>query len=280
MGTHLWVSDHLLGFCRIDGAAINASTCSTVAVKAGQPSYDPATNAVYLPDFSSKSAGVWRLTFDPGTETVGGAALLAPTAGLGALRPHATALGPDGSLYVGMTRGTNVLRITTPDGNAQTVQTVAIASKGIVGMTFVGADLYLVDVAAVTKVVNATGAGIGAAVPAGITAAAPTAIASDGVHIFVANTPGAVVPAGGGAAPGGPSDILRYTISTNTQILLASGVVTFDAKNRPRTAAFQNVSGLAVDAAGNLYVGDDPNAFAAAPPAVPTGKIYKIAPVA
>jgi hypothetical protein len=280
MGSHLWVSDHLLGFCRIDGAAINTGTCSTAAIKPGQPSYDPTTNAVYLPDFSSKSAGVLRLAFDPINETVGAGTPLAPAAGLGKMRPSATTLGPDGSLYVGTLKDANVWRITAPSGPAPTAQTAATAAAGIVGMAFAGTDLYLVDTVAVTKVANATGTASGVAVPAaGITAAAPTAIASDGARIYIANTPGAVAPAGGGAATGGASDILRYTVSTNKQILLSSGVVTFDAKNRPKTTAFQNVSGLAVDGAGNLYVADDPNAFAATPPAVPTGQMYKIGPV-
>ncbi|MEB3295836.1 MAG: hypothetical protein VKJ24_22010 [Synechococcales bacterium] len=74
IGRHLWVSDHLQGFCRLDPAltvaatrSINAASCVTNALSPGQPSYDASRRYVYVPDNSSKSQGVWRFRFNPTT---------------------------------------------------------------------------------------------------------------------------------------------------------------------------------------------------------------------
>ncbi|MBI2862969.1 MAG: hypothetical protein HYX94_00200 [Chloroflexi bacterium] len=253
MGAHFWVADHLMGFCRLDAGAdgsfaINQSTCNTAAVSPGQPAYDAANGYVYVPDNSSKSRGVWRLVFDSSTETVGSPVPLAATARLGANRPTATALGPDGKLYVGFIKNGDIKRLTTPTAAAQTVESVGRTSdgRGVSGMTYVGSDLYLAQGGAVTKIANApgaTGGSVAQATP--LIATAPTAIVSDGVNvIYVAET------------PVDSSSVLRYTISTNTQDIYAT------RGNMPPSGTptdFKFVSGLSLDSSGNLYVGDDPS---------------------
>src|SRR3954470_11725390 len=77
MGSHLWVSDHVNGFCRLDKNAttgkftINLATCTTAAASPGQATFDAATNSVYVPDNSTQGKAVIRLKFNPVTETVG-----------------------------------------------------------------------------------------------------------------------------------------------------------------------------------------------------------------
>src|ERR687885_2980972 len=79
MGSHLWATDHVNGLCRLDPAdaalklpagsmAPNAATC--VLPGGGQPSFDPATNFVYVPDNSTKGTSVLRFKFNPATETL------------------------------------------------------------------------------------------------------------------------------------------------------------------------------------------------------------------
>src|ERR671928_126943 len=83
MAPHLWIADHALGFCRVDPSAtaaggnfVNQNACNLSANSPGQPTYDPSTNFVYVPDNSAKGQGVWRLTFNPTSQTVGSPALL------------------------------------------------------------------------------------------------------------------------------------------------------------------------------------------------------------
>lgn len=243
---HLWVSDHLLGLCRLDlqlggTYAINQNTCNAAATSPGQPAYDATKNLIYVPDNSANSQGVWRLIYDPVTQTLGNAVLLAPTAGLGGIRPTTVALGPDGNLYVGFIKTGDIKRITNPSGTSQTVETFGKTSdgRGVSGITFVGPDLYLAEGAAVTRIT-----GGGNAVPTFIDALAPTAIVSDGVNwIFVADTPIA------------NTNILRYGLNPNTRDIYANIGVLPDGTTKP----FQFVSGLAVDSMANLYIGDDPS---------------------
>src|SRR5262245_29170418 len=101
LGGHLWVSDALLGFCRVDAGAINQGPCiggaaikTGAPVKPGQSAFDPARNLIYVPDLSGKTTGLWRLTFNPATETVSKTEAIATTAGIGTLRPDAAVLVP------------------------------------------------------------------------------------------------------------------------------------------------------------------------------------------
>ncbi|MBI4491495.1 MAG: hypothetical protein HY690_01725, partial [Chloroflexi bacterium] len=255
MGTHLWVSDHAFGFCRLDPNAsvpgtflANQDTCNLAAVSPGQPSFDSANNVVYVPDNSSKSQGVWRLSFNPTTETVGSPVLVAGGAGgLGGNRATATALGPDHNLYVGFIKNGNVLRVANPGGSSPTVQTIGKTSdgRGVSAFALVGNDLYLAQRAAVTEIANAVGCASSCPTSAtGITATAPTAITSDGSGtLYVADSPGAV------------STILRYTVGTQTQEVYA----TTGSLPNGSTVAFQFATALALDAPGNLFIGDDPS---------------------
>ncbi len=244
---NLWVSDHLLGFCRLDKLpapstlyGINQNTCNNAAVSPGQPYFDVANNYIYIPDNSAQSRGVWRLQYNPGTETITGSTLLAPNAGLGSLRPTTVVLGSDGKLYVGFIKTGDIKRITNPGGIGQTVEPFGKTSdgRGVSGLTFVGNDLYVAEGAAVTKI-----SGGGNAIPTFIDAVAPTAIVSDGVNwIFVADT------------PVDQTNILRYGLNPAVRDVYVNIGLNPDGTTLP----FKFVSGLAVDSMANLYVMDDP----------------------
>lgn len=249
LDNNLWVSDHLLGFCRLDPSgglfAINQGTCfagtTTVAISPGQPSFDGTY--VYIPDNADKdsTSGVWRVTYDPVTQTVGNAVLLSD---VGGNRVTASAIGPDGNLYVGFIKNGNIVRITNPNGaiGTQTVQTFGstLDGRGVSGIAFAGTDLFIAEGTAVTKI----GSGGGKAQNTPIVAAVPTAITSDGINtIFVADTPAR------------NSNIIRYTINPNSQVVYANQGLLPDGTTTP----FQFVSGLYLNMPStDLYVGDDP----------------------
>ena len=271
LGSNLWVADHALGFCRTDATAagaaapfaINQNVCNLSAVSPGQPSFDstPARNFVYVPDNSSKSQGVWRLTFNPTTNTVGSPTLMAGGAGgLTGNRATATALTADGNtLYVGFIKNGNIIKVTNPGGPSQTATTVAKTSdgRGLSAMALVGGDLYLAEGGAVTVVPNiGLCAGACVAEPTASSATSPTALAANpATHtLYVAETPAST------------STVLRLHIDTGVEDVLATGSDT--------GTAFRNVTGLSLDGGGNLYVGDDPTAGAQ----ILQGHIYKVAP--
>jgi len=251
---HVWVADHTNGFCRLDPMlpgqqgtlyTVNLSTCNVSAVSPGQPSFDAATNFIYVPDNASNSRGVWRLTFDPVTETVGSPVLLAPNAGLGGNRPSAASLGADGKLYVSFLKNGNISRITTPAGSTQKVEAVGGSSDGrrVLNLAFIGNDLYLAETNTVTRILGATSTactGGCKAASLGIKIVSPTALISDGVGaLFAANS----------------SVTYRYTIGSNVLDTYTSGG-SYDGA----TVSYKNISGLGRDPSGNVYVADDPTA--------------------
>ncbi len=295
LGGHLWVSDHLKGFCRFDptanGTVANDATCiqGVNAKKAGvpnvlgpvspgQPVFDSVSKFVYVSDDAATVAadattsGVWRLTFDPVSETITNTELLVnmSTLGTGLNKPKGLALDVLGNLYVGGIVNGNIAKITGPTGVAPLPQanvnstfglTAAGAAKGVEGLAVAngpaGQALYLAELGGGVTRINLTGPTAGgqaiefSPVNLPITVI-PTAITStaDGTTLFVADTPPL------GLVAGATSSVLRYTIATDTKITFA----TTGLFPGGTTTLFVGVSGLSIDPSGNLFIGDDPTA--------------------
>ena len=257
IGSHLWVSDSALGFCRLDGPnasgtyAINPATCNTSASAPGQASYAADKALVYVPDAAASSQGVWRLTFDPSSETLSGATLLAQNQGLGVARPSAVAIGPDHNLYIVSVGTPDVKRLNNPDGGAgaQAVQRIggSASGGGVSGLAFVGGDLYLAERGLISVVRNATGCQANSpcdARPTPIVVNMPTALASDGTNVlWFADTPTST------------SNIVSFTLTTGAQaVYTSSGVL-----SPLNTTLFYFATALTLDPTGHLYIGDDPS---------------------
>lgn len=110
-----------------------------------------------MPDNSSKSKGVWRLKFDPVAKTVGSPVKLAGgSGGLTGNKATATALSPNGDLYIVFIKSGNILKVTNPAGPviSQVVTTIGTTSDGfgVSAIAFAGADLYLAELGAVTVI--------------------------------------------------------------------------------------------------------------------------------
>ncbi|HLK66651.1 MAG TPA: hypothetical protein VKU19_24620 [Bryobacteraceae bacterium] len=206
----------------------------------------------------SISRGVLRTALDPTTGAlVGPSAYIATTAGLDGSQPTAASIGPDGNLYVGFLKSGDVKKIMNPGaGISQVVQKIGSTPSGhpARAFAFIGSDLYIASVDALSVIKNATGCtGSCNAAPVsdGFSGVIHTGIASDAVgtlYFAVANT-----------FPGG-SQIWRYVPS--------NGLYTFVSQSgadRAGTNAsnFSFVSAktdmLALDSTGNLWIGDDPS---------------------
>jgi hypothetical protein len=273
MGSHLWVSDHVQGFCRLDKNAttgkfaVNAATCSTAAASPGQPTFDPATNSVYVPDNSTKGRAVYRLKFNPVSETLSSPVALGATAIVAGTKPTATALGPDGNLYVGFIKSGQILRISAPSGVNPPAQFVASTSDGggAAGLTFANAtdgspttSLYLAEgggISEVTDAVNCAGACV-----ASMTAIAPQTVVNGKPILWETLDVVAAGPDILYVAKWAPHDlgnkvtIVAYTISAGSGVDYSTSYVAPDGKLQPWTI----VSDLALNPAGGLFVSHDP----------------------
>lgn len=303
---HFWVSDHSGAFCRMDlnqypapSGVYGEALCYTGALptgqdkpnQMGQPTWDASRNLAYVPDYKSNSLGVWRFSYSSSTQRMAGYPVqLAPNAGLGGVRPDATALGPDGNLYVGFLNTGDIKRVTNPSGDPsiQTVQTIGKSSAGkrVFGLAFVGNDLYLSETNGLTVIRNATSSGCTGGCQAVRVAGTPNAetdavVASGTDTVYYAQA----------------NSVYQYTLSTGTVAVYANaGVLTPDqaalvaqipnasnyawAMNCSGTTcpfAFPSgePSGLSLDAQGNLYVGDDPG-LAAGLTGGPRGRVWEI----
>lgn len=254
IASHAWVSDSASGVCRIDLNAdgitqsLNPATCDTLGGGTpGQIVFDSSFGVAYVADTSSHSLGVWRFAFDPVSQLLVNPVIIASGAGLGGNRPIGLALGPDGKLYVSFLKNGNIVRIVNPSsGTTQAVQSTGKTLSGLAAfsLAFVGSQLYLAEGSGVTTIVNATstactgGCAAGAA-PLGVAITQPTALASNGVNLLYI----AISPA-----------VYRYSFAAGSTVLLATSGTAYDGT----TAAFASIGGLALDASGNLLIGDDP----------------------
>jgi IPT/TIG domain len=256
LGGHWWSSDHAQGLCRQDIFssavapyavagntlhAINFAVCGADIIgSAGQAAYDPNVvpgttfHYVYVPDNAVKSTAVWRLTFDPATETMvadpfGGAfaTAMAPLADQRTLKPNGMALGPDGNLYITDLVEMNVRVLTTQqDPRLQTITIVAVTGdgRGANGTQgFIGNLLYISGNRAtqffdITQCPLAGGPCGMASVPApNLVFIAGTA--TDAAHklVYLSNSPGP-----------GPMSLLRYDASSDVYVPFAPGTYTPD----------------------------------------------------
>lgn len=266
LGGHFWISDNVLGFCRLDSAvgtttaALNATTCvGSNRSAVGQAAFDPVNKFVYVPDSSAASQGVYRLAFNPATETVGKPTVLASGQNLGANRPVAAALGPDGNVYVSFKQSGSIVRITTPSTATQTIEPVGVSmdARRVMSLAFVGNDLYLAESSKVTRITNAAApncTGNCNATPLNAVVILPSALLYDGsTYLYIGNI----------------ARVVRYNIATGAQHVYAD---TFTLNGN--MLAFQGVSALGLDPNRNLYVGDDPGlGFTTG-----DGHIWKVAP--
>jgi hypothetical protein len=163
LGGHLWVSDAASGFCRVDvGAPTVLSNCfkPTTGFIPGQASYgntfDNLGNLVavniYVPDVSSTV--IYREAFNPPTETLGASLGLSVAPN----KPTSTAVGLDGSVYIGFSNVSTINKFTTPDTTPTLVTKVGSTFTGsaVKGMTFIGNNLFLVESTTVTELQNAS----------------------------------------------------------------------------------------------------------------------------
>jgi len=170
LGGHFWASDHVQGFCREDpialpgggtltainmgitgSGALTPNVCDNGTIGSpGQAVYDPrinpaftnstdgsavpaGTHFIYVPDNAVKSTAVWRLTFNPATETlVGPPEAMVPLANVRTLKPNGMAIGPDGNLYITDLTELNIRQLTNPNGDPrlQTLNIVAVTGDG------------------------------------------------------------------------------------------------------------------------------------------------------
>jgi hypothetical protein len=152
---HFWVADEVKGLCRIDAtgagrAALTNCVKPSSSFIAGQPAADtPAVSKtanpnVYLPDISGSSAGIFRYTFNPTTQTLSQTGVLSQ--GRGSIA-SALAISPQGDLYIGPTTGSQVTKIITPATapSAATAVASTLNGQGVRSMAFNGNDLYMME---------------------------------------------------------------------------------------------------------------------------------------
>ena len=315
---HLWTTDVPSGFCRILPSSTDPATgavtaavldrntaggCITAGGKAGGPALDPRRNAdgtfyVYTPDWAVRSSGVYRLTYNPGSQTMTKSELLAPNRFPFDNKPFDVQLGPlDHKLYVSNDKDGNLYRITGVNGalSAQQVEPVGKSSDSsrMRALTFAcwsnlgslnggagasrasGApgcsaqdpapDLVLAQKTSVTVILNAetcqAAPGGCVAVSTPVKVLTPMGLRTDPADpsvLYVSDSPGTT------------SQIIRYHIGTNIQDSYANYGVLDDGSLSQFSFAFD--VGFGPDHA--MYVGDDPTAGATAF----NGRYFRVGP--
>jgi hypothetical protein len=172
---------------------------------------------------------------------------VAQSFGLGGDQPTATALGPDGKLYVGFLKNGNIKRITNPSIENPTSQMQRVESVGSTpngrsmrAMAFLGADLYVATDQglailrnAATCLDNAGGCGDAVLVKDGFAGTAHVGLTTDGASKVYFSVAGLV---------------FRYTPADQRAVSVSNGFLFVDG----------HTNSLTIDAFGNLWIGDDP----------------------
>jgi hypothetical protein len=283
VGAQAWLCDAAKGFAPVVAAETGVAdpilavgtagnirlpiSPTTTPATCGQIAYDAANGFAYVTQgvvdttvTPSVARGILRVPVNPVTgEIAGTPAYIATTAGLDGNQPTGAALGPDGKLYVVFLKSGNVKRIVNPGvGTTQVVESVGSTPNGHFGraLAFVGPDLYIGSIDAFSVIHNATsttctGGCNATAINDGFSGIVHPGLASDGadaVYFSVAGNP--LLP--------GSSQVWRYSASSQQYTFVAQGGAD---RNGGNASSFSFVPGktdlLALDAAGNLWIGDD-----------------------
>jgi hypothetical protein len=171
---HFWTADHIQGICRFDGSGTtwteDPNSCllafgGSPAIKAGNLSFDG--HYLYIPDLSAKSVGIGKVAYDAtlnagrGGWSVFDRGIVAPNCGLAGNLPWATAVGPDGNLYVSFKKTAAITRIINPgafSGNCADVHQIGISGDGrkSFALAFAGPNLWETNNNGVGVIANAT----------------------------------------------------------------------------------------------------------------------------
>jgi hypothetical protein len=270
---------------------------------------------LYVPDSSRASAAVVRYKINSGGSLAGNVVYNVPNVsnvggGLpGGGRAVAAAVDPrTGDLYVGYLKSGDIVKVNAADAGAVNPNNPFSPVTSVVGSTTDGRGvngLAFFDNGAVTGPVlylaELGGFGLSAIIdPSGTTRAACTAgsvcnaatvpnvsffpggIATDDIYVYVADSPfttsASVLQYNPALADGTPGRVT--TLST---LINPTYSATLPCQAAKTYTQYFGALGLSLDAAGNLYVGDDPTASfvvpASCPTALPTtlGHIWKIA---
>ncbi len=252
-----WVCDASQGFTPLLAGGVSTAgihlpmSPTTVPATCGEIASDGNGN-VYVTQgvvdttvTPSPARGILRVVVDPATGAVIGAPIyIATTAGLGGDQPTAAAIGPDGNLYVAFLKNGNIKRIVNPaSGTTQAVQSVGVTPNGhpARALAFAGTDLYIGSADAFSVIRNATspsctGGCNAAAIADGFSGVPHVGVTSNGIDtVYV--------------AVGTFGQVWRYTPATGLFAFIASGFSFVSAKSNL----------LTLDAAGTLWIGDDPS---------------------
>lgn len=275
IGTQPWVADASQGFTPVldvdpgiadpflalsTGGIHLPISPTTVPATCGQVAYD-GKGHVYVTQgvvdttvTPSVARGILRVTLDPQTGAwIGPATYIATTAGLDGNQPTAAAIGPDGNLYVAFLKSGNIKRVLNPAfGTTQVVQSVGNTPNGHFGraLAFLGNDLYVGSIDALSVIHNATSAacsgGCNATVIAdGFPGIPHVGLTSDGVGSIY-------------FAVSSYNQVWRYTPSTGLFAFIAQGGADRNGNNAS-TFSFvpSKCNLLTLDTGGNLWIGDD-----------------------
>jgi hypothetical protein len=247
MGTHLWVVDAALGFCKVDPSLPSPSLTACAALPLGfvpgAPAFDPVGKFAYLPDTTAAGAGILRFPFNTVTETLGVSTTVVKTNLLvasapGSSAPTALAFGPDKHLYAAMAGSTNILRVTFPATAKHTVtSTGTMFQAGSVNLAFYKANLFDVELTNSSTLFNDTLCnGTCTSLFLAVVLNAPAAVAADANFVYIGDAGGIV---------------WRYDPVADTMTRLAD---TGEANGAP--TPFSAISGIAVDNLGQVTIVD------------------------
>jgi hypothetical protein len=246
MGTHAWVTDGTLGFCKVvptlPAPSLTACAVLPVGFVAGSPAYDKVSKQAYLAD-TAGAGGIVKVLFNSTTETVGAATTVVPNTVLvaavaGSTAPTALTMGPDGQLYAAMAGTNQILRVSTPAAATHKVTFIGtIFDPGSVSIAFHNSDLWAAEKASASIIYGATlcqGPCTSLFFPQAMQLP-PLAVTSDGTNVYIGDGEKVMM-----------FDPIANVYSTMADTGLIAGVPT----------VFSNISGLASDGLGHLFAAD------------------------